>query len=120
MTTEIIATLEKFIATEIAKQPERSIAPDEKIISSGLIDSFSLVDLGLFVEDTYDVRIEDNPSESKFKFCQVNGVRLAIRRSDLHRLDGAQLDFQVFGHHGGFIFDNPNAPKDVLNRVPDD
>jgi len=59
MTAEMIATLEKYIATEIAKQPDRSIAADEKLISSGLIDSFSLVDLGLFVEDTYGVIIDD-------------------------------------------------------------
>ncbi|MBC8506325.1 MAG: acyl carrier protein [Anaerolineales bacterium] len=59
MTEEMIATLKKFIATEIARQPDRSIAADEKLISSGLIDSFSLVDLGLYVEDTFGVRIED-------------------------------------------------------------
>ena len=59
MTAKIISTLEKYIATEIAKQPDRSIPTDEKLISSGLVDSFSLVDLGLFFEDTFGVRIED-------------------------------------------------------------
>lgn len=51
--------LSGFIAANILKQPGRVLAPDEKLISSGLIDSFSLVDLALFVEDTYGVRIED-------------------------------------------------------------
>jgi acyl carrier protein len=32
---------------------------DEPIISSGLVDSFSLVDLALFIEDQFGVRIED-------------------------------------------------------------
>jgi acyl carrier protein len=41
------------------KQPNRAIEPDEALISSGLIDSFSLMDLALFVEDTFGVRIED-------------------------------------------------------------
>ena len=59
MTDAIIPTLEKFIATQILKQPGRSISADEPIISSGLIDSFSLMDLALFVEDTFGVRIED-------------------------------------------------------------
>ena len=59
MTTEIITTLAKFIAEKILKQPSRVINADEALISSGLIDSFSLVDLGLFVEDTFGVRIED-------------------------------------------------------------
>ena len=59
MTTEIISTLSKQIAEKILKQPSRVISADEALISSGLIDSFSLVDLGLFVEDTFGVRIED-------------------------------------------------------------
>ncbi len=57
--TEMISTLKDFIADEILKQPGRAIAADEALISSGLIDSFSLMDLALFVEDTFDVRIED-------------------------------------------------------------
>lgn len=56
---EIISKLATFIATEMLKQPKRVIRPDETLISSGLIDSFSLVDLGLFVEDNFGVRIDD-------------------------------------------------------------
>jgi acyl carrier protein len=41
------------------KQPNRVVDPNEKLISSGLIDSFSLMDLALFVEDNFGVRIED-------------------------------------------------------------
>lgn len=59
MTTEIITTLAKFIAEKILKQPNKVISPDEALISSGMIDSFSLMDLALFVEDTFNVRIED-------------------------------------------------------------
>ncbi|HEY5982660.1 MAG TPA: acyl carrier protein [Anaerolineales bacterium] len=47
------------IATRILKRPGRIILPDEPLLSSGLIDSFSLVDLALFVEDQYGVRIAD-------------------------------------------------------------
>ena len=59
MTTEITSTLAKHIAEKIIKQPNRVIANDEPIISSGLIDSFSLMDLALYVEDTFGVRIDD-------------------------------------------------------------
>lgn len=59
MTDTIISALEKYVASQILKQPNRRIAPDEPLISSGLIDSFSLMDLALFVEDTFGVRIED-------------------------------------------------------------
>ena len=59
MTDEMTQTLGAFIAAEMLKQPDRTIAPDEALISGGLIDSFSLVDLALFVEETYGVTIDD-------------------------------------------------------------
>jgi acyl carrier protein len=57
--SDTIPQIAKFIATSILKQPNRTIDPDERLISSGLIDSFNLMDLALFVEDTFGVRIED-------------------------------------------------------------
>jgi len=59
MTTDISTALANYIATEILKQPKRSINPSERLISSGLIDSFHLVDLSLYVEDTFGVHIDD-------------------------------------------------------------
>lgn len=59
MTTDMISALSKRIGSEILKQPNRVIAADEKLISSGLIDSFSLVDLSLMIEDDYGVQIDD-------------------------------------------------------------
>jgi len=56
---EIIIKLANFIAAKILKQPNRVIRADEPLISGGLIDSFSLMDVSLFVEDTFGVRIED-------------------------------------------------------------
>ena len=55
----MIDQLAKFIAEKIIKQPKRVITADEALISSGLIDSFSLMDVALYVEDTFGVRIED-------------------------------------------------------------
>ncbi len=59
MKNDIIQTLETYLKDEVLQQPDRAIAPDEALISSGLIDSFSLVDVALFVEDTYGVTIDD-------------------------------------------------------------
>ena len=59
MTNTIISEIEKYIAAQILKQPDRKIEVDGPLISSGLIDSFSLMDLALFVEDTFGVRIDD-------------------------------------------------------------
>lgn len=59
MNEDILPTLARYIAVEILKQPNRTIPPDEKLITSGMIDSFHLVDLSLFVEDTFGVHIDD-------------------------------------------------------------
>lgn len=59
MTNQIIDQLAAFIAAEIIHQPERVIEPGAALISSGLIDSLSLVDLSLFIEDTFDVQVDD-------------------------------------------------------------
>jgi acyl carrier protein len=59
MPDEIIEKLNAYIAAEILKQPGWLIDPDEALISSGLVDSFHLVDLALFVEDSFGVHIDD-------------------------------------------------------------
>ena len=59
MTDELLSTLKNYIAKEIMKQPNRDISPDQPLLTSGLIDSFHLVDLALFVEDQFGVHIDD-------------------------------------------------------------
>ncbi|MGD0612042.1 MAG: acyl carrier protein [Anaerolineales bacterium] len=56
---DISSALNQYIATEIARQPQRVLAPEEPLITSGLIDSFHLVDLALFVEDRFGVHLDD-------------------------------------------------------------
>lgn len=60
MNNETISKLANYIAAEFLKQPNRAINPDEPLLSSGLIDSFHLVDLALFVEDNFGVHIDDS------------------------------------------------------------
>ena len=55
----IIEKIGKKIAEDILNEPERNISKEEALISSGLIDSFSLVDLALIVEDLFGVQIDD-------------------------------------------------------------
>jgi acyl carrier protein len=59
MTDSIIEKLSVYIATEILKQPGRVVKPEEALLSSGLIDSFHLVDLSIFVEKAFGIRIDD-------------------------------------------------------------
>jgi len=59
MDNRLLETLNHFLVTQILKQPGKVLLPDEKLITSGMIDSFSLVDLSIFVEDTFGVHIAD-------------------------------------------------------------
>ena len=61
---EIISTLQDRIAKDILNIPEKIISTEEPLISSGLIDSFSLVDLAMLVEDVFKVRIDDTELNS--------------------------------------------------------
>ena len=60
----IISSLSELIAKNILKKPGRVIKQDEPLISSGLIDSFSLMDLALLVEDNFGVRVDDSELNS--------------------------------------------------------
>jgi acyl carrier protein len=82
MKDEIIAKLNEYLLTEILQQPDREIKSDEALISSGLIDSFSLVDVALFVEDTFGVHIDDTELNAE-TFDTLNELAdLIIERQD--------------------------------------
>jgi len=81
MKSQIIAELTEFVKNQILKQPQRQLTPDEKIISSGLIDSFSLVDLALHIEEVYNVRIDDTELNSNIfdsieELTQIIDIRM--------------------------------------------
>ena len=60
MANEKTDALGQYIAAQILKQPNRTLRADEPLLSSGLIDSFSLVDLSMFVEERFGVRLDDS------------------------------------------------------------
>ena len=82
MKAEIIAKLEEYLLNEVLQQPDRQLNADEALISSGLIDSFSLVDVALFVEDNYNVHIDDTELNAD-TFDTLNQLAdLIIERQD--------------------------------------
>ena len=56
---DIIDLLTEKIKKNLLKDPKLDLEPSEPLISSGLLDSFNLVDLALIIEEEYGVRIED-------------------------------------------------------------
>jgi acyl carrier protein len=82
MAEDLIAQLGSLIAEKILKQPGKVIEADQPLISSGLIDSFSLVDLALLVEDDFGVRIEDTELNAE-TFDTLNQLaRLIAQRKE--------------------------------------
>lgn len=74
----MINKLNEYITTEIMQQPDREIGADEALISGGLIDSFSLVDLAMFVEETFNVRIDDTELNAE-TFDTLNQLAALIK-----------------------------------------
>ena len=56
----IRARLRTFMTHELIRDPGYHLRDDEGIITAGLMDSFALAELGVFVEDEFDVYIPDS------------------------------------------------------------
>ena len=82
MKEEIIKKTAQYLQSEILKQSNRIIEPDEPLLSSGLIDSFSLVDVALFIEDTFNVRIDDTDLNADTFDTLQQLADLVIERQD--------------------------------------
>lgn len=62
----IIKNLHEFITYQVLKKPELHISATESMVLSGLIDSFSLMDLAIKIEDDYSVRLEDKELNTEY------------------------------------------------------
>lgn len=51
--------LKDFITRELMRDQDYPLKDDESLIEGGLIDSFSLVELQIFIEQHFGVYIED-------------------------------------------------------------
>ncbi len=57
--SQIKEKLKKFICAEIINDPAYPLRDDEALITSGLMDSFSLAQVGVFAEIEFNVYIPD-------------------------------------------------------------
>ena len=51
--------LREFVRRELLRKPDYSLADNEPLITGGLIDSFALAQVGVFVENTFGVYLPD-------------------------------------------------------------
>jgi acyl carrier protein len=56
---DVRENLRAFIVNELIRESNYNLADDEGLISSGLMDSFALAELGVYIEQEFDVFIPD-------------------------------------------------------------
>jgi acyl carrier protein len=56
---QVRATLRAFITRELIRDERYPLRDDEGVITGGLMDSFALAELGVFVEEQFGVYIPD-------------------------------------------------------------
>ncbi len=56
---QVRETLRTFITKELMREPAYALGDREKIITGGLVDSFSLAELAVYVESEFGVYIPD-------------------------------------------------------------
>ena len=68
----------EYIQVNILKRPKFELGPNDPIISTGLVDSFHLVDLSIFIEEKFGVRIDDTELNAE-AFDSVTQLAKLIR-----------------------------------------
>jgi acyl carrier protein len=56
---EVREPLRRFIRDELIRNPHFVIADDEPLITGGIIDSFSLAEIAVFIEQAFNAYIPD-------------------------------------------------------------
>jgi len=69
--------LRAYLTADVLRDPAYPLGDEEALISSGLIDSFSLVDVALWVEETFGVHI-DNSDLNADQFDTLNQLTAYI------------------------------------------
>ena len=69
----------QFITRELIRDASYDLQADEGIITGGLMDSFALAELGVFVEQQFGVYIPD-PDLTVTKMNTLNQIVARIRR----------------------------------------
>jgi acyl carrier protein len=65
MSPDTAQKLAHFIQSEVSKDPRQAVQPETALISSGLVDSFSLIKVLAFIEDEFGVVIPDEAATAR-------------------------------------------------------
>ena len=76
---DIAATIQRYITDEFLVGKKASIGPDDSLISSGALDSLTLLQLISFVEEEFGVTVQDDEMALE-NFQTINAIVSLVER----------------------------------------
>jgi acyl carrier protein len=73
--------IRNYITTTLMRNPKYKLGDTDKLISGGLIDSFSLVELSMFLEEKFGVR----PDDTELNAENMDSVQMIANYVETHR-----------------------------------
>jgi acyl carrier protein len=78
---EMRDAIRQYIVTNLIRNPKYKLGDTDKLISGGVIDSFSLVELSLFLEEKFGVR----PDDTELNADNMDTVQMIADYVESHR-----------------------------------
>jgi acyl carrier protein len=73
--------IRSYIINSLIRNPKYKLGDEDKLISGGVIDSFSLVELSLFLEEKFGVR----PDDTELNADNMDTVQMIANYVESHR-----------------------------------
>lgn len=74
-------TIREYIVSSLIRNPKYKLGDTDKLISGGIIDSFSLVELSMFLEEKFGVR----PDDTELNADNMDTVQMIADYVESHR-----------------------------------
>ena len=79
MNDEMKESIIEYIRDEYLEDDDMDLDADTPLISSGIVDSFSMVSLKMYLEDEYDITMTDEEASTE-AFDTVNSIVELVSR----------------------------------------
>lgn len=73
--------IRNYVVTSLIRNPKYKLNDTDKLISGGVIDSFSLVELSMFLEEQFGVR----PDDTELNADNMDSVQMIADYVESHR-----------------------------------
>lgn len=79
MSDDMRDTIIGFVRDEYVEDEGVEVAEDTPLITSGLVDSFSMVSLKMFLEEEYDIKMNDDEANTE-AFDKIRSIMALVNR----------------------------------------